>query len=84
MDGNDKPYEQCVRRMRAFNRRELYAVAAAAPGENDSVRAASPDETRDGYGGAVAVASRATGFFRVEVYIPSPSSMVILIASSFP
>ena len=30
LDGNDKPYEECVSRMRDFNLNETYAVAALA------------------------------------------------------
>ena len=66
LDGKDKPYEECVRRMRDFNRGELYAVAVAAAVGGENAPSASPDDTRDTYGGTKAVVSKPTGCFRVE------------------
>jgi len=62
LDGNDKPYRECVERMGQFNRNEMYPIALAA-----SMRlSTNPDEDRDRYGAARSVHSGATGFFRVE------------------
>ena len=75
LDGKDRPYEDCVERMRDFNRAELYSVAMssaeAADGKNASPKKAgdepeSPDATRDAYGGTTAVRAKATGYFRME------------------
>ncbi|MHC4564272.1 MAG: hypothetical protein ACYTE3_00780 [Planctomycetota bacterium] len=62
LDGNDKPYRECVEQMHRFNKNEVYPIAIAA-GERTS---ANPDKNRDQYGATRKVRSSATGFFRVE------------------
>ena len=62
LDGDDQPYHDCVARMRAFNRSELYPIALAAR----TARTTSPDQDRDAYGATRHIHSQATGFFRVE------------------
>jgi len=62
LDGNDKPYRECVERMHQFNSSEMYPIALAAP----ELSSANPDENRDQYGATCNVRSAATGFFRVE------------------
>jgi hypothetical protein len=72
LDGEDRPYRDCVERMGAFNREELYRVAldprtsgAVGQARSDS-DSGNPDHDRDRFGGTRAVRSQATGFFRVE------------------
>jgi hypothetical protein len=60
LDGDDRPYHECVRRMAEFNRSELYEVALSSSEKN------SPDACRDSFGGTTAVRSEASGHFRVE------------------
>jgi hypothetical protein len=62
LDGEDKPYHECVEQMRHFNRNEMYPIALAAPKR----ATANPDKNRDKYGATLSVGSGATGFFRVE------------------
>ncbi len=71
LDGTDQPYEECVSRMRDFNRNRLYPVAFSArsaslsDSRTQGVRF-DPDAQRDQYGGTEAIQTKATGFFRVE------------------
>ena len=62
LDGNDRPYHECVEPMRRFNRNEMYPTAIAAGKRSSS----NPDQNRDPYGATRNVRSAATGFFRVE------------------
>lgn len=75
LDGEDRPYEDCVRRMRDFNRSELYPVALSSadtkrgengPPEESREETESPDDARDAIGGTTAVRAKATGYFRTE------------------
>ena len=75
LDGDDRPYEPCVGRMRRFNQSELYRAATApADGKQPPTEpagaadkdAGDPDADRDSYGGTRAVRATSTGFFRVE------------------
>jgi hypothetical protein len=62
LDGNDKPYRECVEQMRRFNINEMYPIALAAP----KLSSANPDENRDRYGATRHLRSSVTGFFGVE------------------
>jgi len=70
LDGEDKPYQECVKTMREFNKKELYTVALKAPNrayeEKSEVSTArlDPDNQRDRYGGTTVVKAESTGFFR--------------------
>ena len=62
LDGDDRPYDACVTRMRAFHQNELYPIALRARAQNTT----NPDRDRDAYGATRQVRAKRTGFFRVE------------------
>ena len=75
LDGEGRPYEDCVELMRDFNRAELYPVALSsteaaggkdAPPQEPTEEPESPDATRGAYGGTTAVRAKATDYFRME------------------
>jgi len=71
LDGEDKPYQECVKTMCEFNKKELYAFALKALSRACEEKSEAlttrldPDNQRDRYGGTTATKTESTGFFHV-------------------
>lgn len=64
LDGDDRPYHDCVRRMSDFNHRQLYDTARSHG--NRDVDETTSDSTRDRYGATTSLNTQSTGFFHTR------------------